>query len=216
MFMSVAEDIEHLRHWWKADPDDATIRRGSAILRRLLVERVLLKAWRECGFQDQPIIIGPDLVSQLNEIDLSKVIVSIAGGGKIKDVRCANMTLVLGADISSPEQYPGQTREELIEKKWRLLDYLEATSIFIGGETVNRREIIKYFANVLGGVHLSSKVRRREEDLIRRLSKMRDIIIDIAGTDHMHFELLSIGQAIGQSEDLSKLSQTIRSRMGRG
>jgi hypothetical protein len=220
VFISVAEDIEHLRQWWKCDPDRATVRRGSAILRRFFVDRdrPLLRAWRECGFENQPIIKAPDLIGLLNDgnVDLSKVMVALAGGAKIKGAEIAFFCIIEHTGRPAPVlDLVGQTEDKnLREAKWRLNDFGESAAIVAQGEIVKRRELIKYYANKLGGVHLSSNVRRSEEKLVKRINKLGNIVTAIAEMDSMYFELLSIGQAVGKSEDLAKLCQEIRSREG--
>ena len=53
----VADDLEYLANWG-AEVSDGEIRRGSAVLRRLLVEDVYGAAWRAIGKQKQPTVIA--------------------------------------------------------------------------------------------------------------------------------------------------------------
>ena len=48
----VAEDLIHLRDDWGGEITDAQIRRGSAVLRRLLVEDAYGQAWRAAGLKE--------------------------------------------------------------------------------------------------------------------------------------------------------------------
>ena len=60
----LVEDLDYLEASWNAQIiPDSTLRRDSAILRRLLVDldRVLATAWRELGFTKGPKIVAPDL-----------------------------------------------------------------------------------------------------------------------------------------------------------
>ena len=62
---AIAEDIEYFRSWWDHSPvvaDNTTIRHGSAALRRLLIEDVAGKAWRQLGFEKSPTLQGLDLL----------------------------------------------------------------------------------------------------------------------------------------------------------
>ena len=70
----VIEDLEHLRDGWGPDIKDPDIRRGSCVLRRLLVENIYSRAWRAAGLKRQPIVIA---------VDLDKII-----GGETKSVVC--------------------------------------------------------------------------------------------------------------------------------
>ena len=56
----VAEDLTFLLTWGGriSTPD---IRRGSATLRRLLIEGTYGNAWRAAGFLKEPTVLAPDL-----------------------------------------------------------------------------------------------------------------------------------------------------------
>jgi len=53
----VADDLQYLAEWGP-EISDGKIRRGSAVLRRLLVEDVYGHAWREIGKDKQPSLIA--------------------------------------------------------------------------------------------------------------------------------------------------------------
>ena len=81
--LTVAEDIEYFARWWKAESVDATtIRPGSGILRRLLVEDAAGKAWRALGLTREPKIQGPDLLAffQMNKFDIGLTVSAVAAG----------------------------------------------------------------------------------------------------------------------------------------
>lgn len=58
--IAVAEDLEYLAQWG-SDISNADIRRGTAVLRRLLVEDAYGTAWRAVGEVKQPSLPGVDL-----------------------------------------------------------------------------------------------------------------------------------------------------------
>ena len=58
---NVAADIEHLRNAWSTAPNQHELRRSSSVLRRLLVEGELGRAWRAAGFKGEPRVKAPDL-----------------------------------------------------------------------------------------------------------------------------------------------------------
>jgi hypothetical protein len=60
--------------------------------------------------------------------------------------------------------------------------------------------VIKYIANVKGGVHLSPKQRKEEAKLIARLAKAEKKM-SIQMSDGLLVEAVAIGQALGNSED---------------
>ncbi len=99
----------------------------------------------------------------------------------------------------------------LVERSWRLNDYLDAPGAVRRGTLVSRREIIQFFSNFAGGVHLDriSKLRRDKTPRYEFISELeRRVRADIK--DGLYFELLSIGQAIGRSPDLQELVAKIR------
>jgi hypothetical protein len=59
--VSVAEDIENFKKWSQCaiELHHVTIRQGSALLRRLLVEDAAGKAWRQIGFSKSLSLGGP-------------------------------------------------------------------------------------------------------------------------------------------------------------
>jgi hypothetical protein len=243
-FQSIAEDIRWLHnHWWNAsfegvsEPD---IRRGSTTLRLLLVDDMLQRAWRAYHFPDQPIVRGPDLKALGNRAGhhLQYAIAVVAGGGR----RCGVETSLVGAfrvdnletgvpagaevgfavrvtAIMRKASEPREVSEltPLVQKAWRLKEYLDAPGAAMHGKlatdpsiTFSRRDIIQYFANYAGGAHLGrvDKVPRGKRLLYEHLAKLQGKV-DAISLDGLHFELFSIGQAIGKSEDVAKLVRAI-------
>jgi len=110
----VAEDIEHFQEWFERSPtsvDNAMIRRGSATLRRLLVEDMAGQAWRQLGFRKSPTIIGPDLLAfyEHESIPVSLVASAVAAGVRFVGIDWA----FIGANsVDHPETgVPGTAQE---------------------------------------------------------------------------------------------------------
>lgn len=62
----VAEDLLYFRKWlelrgWSDAPPSEDIRKGSLLLRRLLLDRELVSAWQNVGFEREPQIVAVDL-----------------------------------------------------------------------------------------------------------------------------------------------------------
>jgi hypothetical protein len=208
-YTSVAEDLDHLRTEWRSDPKPDVIRRGSAILRRLLVEGVIQSAWRHYGFARQPIILAPDLHLMVGRRP-QDVEVALAGGATYGGMYTAGLTMMKGPEHAKiPDDID---KSWLNARPWAMSEFMESVSAIVDGSVVKRREVIKYFANVEGGVHLerSSRVRRKEEEQVRRIRALEGRI-KVHFADGLYFELLSIGQAVGQAPDLVRLSDHIRS-----
>ena len=207
-FKSVAEDLEHLGTDWLNIPRDDAVRRGSVILRRLLAEGVLQRAWKEYEFSREPTIVAPDLRLIVGN-DFAKVRVALAGGA-----------IDGGIEIAGAISYTGRPSEAIgppigLERPFKLSEFMESASVIIDGHVIKRREVVKYFAHFEGGVHLllSSRIRKEEEQLVRSVSRWRRDI-ELCQRDGLYFELLSIGQAIGRADDMKKLSGAIRAYTG--
>ena len=204
----VVEDLEYLRDQWSDSVADPEIRRGSALLRRLLVEDQFGRAWRAADFEKQPAIVAPDLEAMLGSFDRTGVRVALAGGALHGGVYVAGITFVNGSE--SPEPVKDAT-DGIFEHPFALTDYLASPCAYVQGESISRRDLIKYVANVRGGVHLTSgsHARRREQELIRRVGRLEGLI-DHHSKDGLFFELLSVGQSIGKTPDALKLIDRVR------
>lgn len=69
----VRQDLEFLRDKWDNSIDEPSLRRSSNVLRGLLVDGNLGRAWRALGLERQPIILAPDLDSMLTGIEPQRV-----------------------------------------------------------------------------------------------------------------------------------------------
>lgn len=203
--ITVAEDIAYLRLAWSPEVTNADLRRGSAVLRRLLVEGVLGQAWRSTGQHGEPAIPCTEIISDDHRHRPRSHIVS-AGGGTIG---IAGVEVYFGPDAIVPEdeRHLPPTRDRVL----RLTEFLASASVVIDGDSVSRREVVKYHANVLGGVHLglSSRRRKAEQDLIRRIERMKDRFVKILDRDLLYFELLCIGRQVVDAPDVLSLEQIL-------
>jgi hypothetical protein len=205
-FRLVAEDLEHLRDEWLATPRNDVIRRGSVVLRRLLAEGVLQRAWKEFGFAREPSIIAHRLEA-LIAIHKGNIVSASAGGARDNGVEIA-----CSMSFRSP---PANDNDAFAtEYAFRLKEFTESASVVVADQILRRREVIKYFAHIEGGAHLrlSSRVRRDEEDLVRTIDRWVDRV-HLLERDALYFELLSIGQSIARSEDVRRLLVAIRSEL---
>ncbi|ESZ20032.1 hypothetical protein [Mesorhizobium sp. L2C084A000] len=236
---TVADDIEWFQKEWCVlyePPSDADLRRGSAALRRLLVDNTLQEAWRHYGFSDQPTVTGPDLKALLTELKrpIQDVVSLIAGGATLNGIQLA---MIGAAQVANDKTgVPADAEEgfavevfsvsrdarhgpadssalvDLTEKSWRLNAYLDAPGAVRRGTAFKRRDVIKFFANYAGGVHLkgSKKTAGRKEEVYEHIAELEQKI-QADTMDGLYFELLSIGQALGKSADLRALTAKIRS-----
>jgi hypothetical protein len=142
---SVAEDIVHLRDEWGSDISDAAIRRGSAVLRRLLVENAYGQAWRAAGFLKDPVVVTVDLDATISSEEPSETVVALASGAKLKRMQVA------GARLRRTDRAPSSTMSEDAaprECSWGITAYLASTAGYADGVRVTPRDVIKYIANI--------------------------------------------------------------------
>ncbi|MFJ3260146.1 hypothetical protein ACIPK7_07840 [Pseudomonas sp. NPDC086581] len=207
--ITVAEDLEYLSQWGP-EISNAEIRRGSAVLRRLLVENAYGNAWRAIGEPAQPTAIAVDLSALLGN-DKDKVIYALAGGANFRGIYSACSILNKGSTpVGNNPPPPIRENGYPFDRKFTITELLSSLSGVVDGKEFNRREVIKYIANIKGGVHLTTKERKTEEKLISRLGKIEKKILH-HNTDGLLVELVAIAQAIGNSEDAKNLIKRILS-----
>jgi hypothetical protein len=236
-YITVAEDIEWFRDAWLASDNELPppeLRRGSATLRKLLVDGLIHEAWHAHEMVGAPMLVGPDLLAAiaLHNHEIRHGASVIAGGAIRAGVvtcsfgvwRVANLSTGASADaeegfavsIEHISRLAGglpQTSklQEITEMSWKITAYLKAAGAIRRGAIVSRQEIIQYFANYAGGVHLekvkaSNPTKHAQFLLIEELEKSATAH-DLNG---VYFELLSIGQAVGRSKSLLELAASIR------
>lgn len=201
----VREDITYLRDEWNADISDAALRRASPVLRRLLVDGELQRAWKAAGFDKQPQIHGVCLTSCMEGVDPNTVVYASAGGAEQQGTQMAGF---LVRDIAVPQaEINDRSAREPPMKVWSLTEFIAAPAINTRGVSISRRRVVKYFSNKLGGAH--HDVRRGNDDEDRAFAILdrlaRDVRLQVLGKPMLYFDLLSIGQAVANSQDLKKL-----------
>ena len=200
---TVVEDLEYLRDTWTGTIPDTEIRRGSAILRRLLVEDELGRAWRAAGNAQQPTIPAADLEAMLGHYPRRGVACALAGGALHGGIYAAGIIMV---DGPKPPEPATRDVELLMNRPYTVPQYLESACAYVRGTPITRRDLVKYMANVKGGVHLGSNshARQRAKELISRV-RVLEGLVNHHSKDGLFFELLSMGQSIGKSPDCHHL-----------
>jgi hypothetical protein len=240
-FMAVADDLDWLwNEWWLGQPDKlslSSIRRGSASLHLLLNQGLLGRAWRAAGFPREPRVEAPDLEAIAVDagVSLARSASCVAGGGRQNGVefsfigafRVAHPKTGVPADADEgfavlvtsvvrlgEEPAPRSTELDLLcRRSWCLSEYLASPSATRRGRIFTRAEIIEYFRNFVGGAHhdvtnSTPKAKREKYEQIAELE--HHLRADVR--DGLHFELLSIGQAVARSEHCRALSVKLRAR----
>jgi len=199
---TVVEDLEYLNSDWVKDISDPEARRGSAILRRLLVEDAYGRAWRAIGLQQQPKVIAVDIKNFLGSAPQSDVDIALPAGVKIREVMMAGMCLLNrhhpanpGPPIT-PDGFPG-------EREYTLSQYLGSEAGIVRGRAATRRDVIKYFANVKGGVHLGTAERKAEAKLVARMEKFEKRV-SFFKKDGLLCEVIAIGYSLARSPNTQR------------
>ena len=207
---TVIEDLEHFRDVWTGTLPDPDIRRGSASLRRLLIEGEYGAAWRALGRSREPTLPAPDLEAMLGSFDRAKVDCALAGGAEHGGIYAAGLCLVQGGVPPTPAK-----EAVLFDRPYSLSQYLASACAYVTSTPITRRDLIKYMANVKGGVHLASNshARKREKELISRVAALEGRV-NHHSKDGLYFELLSVGQFLGRSPDCHALIDDFRHRPG--
>jgi hypothetical protein len=201
----VATDLRWLLTDWDHSVDDQSLRRSSPVLRRLLVEDDLGKAWRLVGFTKQPIIRAVSLDALLEHIPLGNVILGAAGGVITRHGE-AQITL-------SMRPWPGMlANPRLMEvpplSELPLHAFMSATAMVINGKKLSRRELVKYVANKCGGAHFDEDRDETEDEAVREL-EATEWWAKVSNQPIMYYELLSIGQAVAKAPDVARFLEKV-------
>jgi hypothetical protein len=205
--VTTARDLRFLRLTWDQDVSDDSLRISSPIVRKLLVEGHLQRAWKHAGFDREPTITGSTLKPMLARVGLTQIECATAGGALYKGIEMRGSMLAQFA--MSPEDIQAAAKDGVPTDTLGLRAYIEAPGMVVQGREIPRRVIIKFIANVLGGVHYGSKGSQAAEvALFKRLDHARrtHILVD---KPSVYFELLSIGQALCASADVRRLEEKI-------
>jgi hypothetical protein len=236
-YSPVADDIEWLRdEWWQPgnDPSEGHIRRGSAAIDLLLRQGLLGRAWRHFGFAGgEPTIEGPDVLELLKKLGFraEMAIGVVAGGGRVGQLEyaCVGAFRVDNSETGIPahakegfavavtsivkdsrQSTPGDL-DGLVCRQWRISEFLRSPGAIRKGTIITRGAIIDYFRNYAGGAHADLLAKA-----INAKTDSHQLIHEMAGRVHtdiregLHFELLSIGQAIARSPAVAAIVQRIR------
>lgn len=200
----VAEDLAYFRKWlelraWSDAPPPENIRQGSLLLRRLLLDRELVRAWQGAGFEREPQIVAVDLPATVAAQGPGRPEFALAGS--------VRYTGVNGEGV--PVWKPGESRSRPLVRAYPLSQYLESPSIFLGRATIARREVVKYVAHGHGATPAgSAKGRKQEQEFAGYMARL-EAKANAYRSGAMHLELFSIGQALAQTPDVHKLLEAL-------
>ena len=145
----VVADLVFLREEWDEEVGDHSLRRSSSVLRRLLVDNELQRAWKAAGFEKEPAIEASTLQSLIESSPLDKVAFAAAGGAKYRGVELRGA--VMRSYAMSQEEIQKESARGVPTATFGLRAFIEAPCVVIEGKLISRRVLIKYVANKLGG-----------------------------------------------------------------
>jgi hypothetical protein len=203
----VAADLKFLRDEWDNDVEDHSLRRSSTVLRRLLVDGELQRAWKQAGFEREPRIATAVIDPILQHLDLRRTELVTAGGahcGSAVAQGCLKVNYSMSDDEIRALNQLGPSTETL-----GLRRFVQSPCMVIRSEPISRRILVKFVANRLGGAHgRTSPGKKREEQLYAHLDWSRHEF-QIFGKPVVYFELLSVGQALLNAPDVHQLLERL-------
>lgn len=206
----VKSELTFLSEEWDQDITVDSLRRSSNVLRMLLVDQNLLKAWRDVEYAGQPMIVAPTLEKRLSMTPLDSIIFATAGGARFKGQEIRNFFIRKGA--ATPEEIKKIAALDLggTVASYRLTDFVESTCMIVKGLIVSREELVKYVANKLGGTHIDT-TRDLTKPLEQKYSYLDSIreTTKVADKNAIYYELLSVGQSLVKSEDIQRLREKL-------
>jgi hypothetical protein len=200
----VAEDIRYLQQEWHDLIPNHALRRGSSVLRRFLADGDLQRAWKASGFTKQPEIIAASLEG-IPQIPLDKIIFAGAQGATYKGASVMGTLLVNKYLLTNEESDYLENKIGFPQKNMGLLEFIESPCIITENTQIDRRILVKYVSNQLGGSHYdTNRTRKKKTEVYYPILDRAANYFQYDDKDAIYFELLSIGQAIAKSLDLDK------------
>ena len=200
----VAQDLRFLSMLWDQDVGEESLRRASPIIRTLLVNSELQRAWKAAGFAKEPVVVGSTLDGLLESPHLAGIRYAAAGGARFRgnEMRAGAMFNFAMSPADIATLHAGGVPEATIG----LSKYIESAGMIVDGVPIPRRTIVKFVANVCGGVHFGTKQEKKPEET-RRYQLLDRARKEFMLLQHpcVYFELLSIGQAVVGSSDVARL-----------
>jgi len=203
----VADDLRLLHEDWGDAADDHTLRRGSTLLRRLLVDAQLQRAWKGAGFEKEPEIEGGTLKEILKIVPVQEIALASVGGAKYEGGEIRGL-MSLNNELGNAEAYE-MAQAALATEKLGLRGWTEGACMVVQGIPVPRRVLVKFISNKLGGAHFdASRGASLEERQFALLDEVRERL-RLMGKDAVYFELLSVGQTLAASMDVQRFLERV-------
>ena len=194
----VAHDLRYLRETWDRIVEDSELRRGSAVLRRLLVDNLLQRAWRQSGLEGEPQILASTLEPVISGIREECISLAAAGGAEYHGMEVRGSLCVhFEMDLAAMRE---KWSQGVPETTCGVKAFTEATCLVLHGRRISRRQLIKHVANRMGGVHAGDS--GKQDAMITTLLDSAHEVWCLAEKSVVYYELLSIGQALVRAPDI--------------
>ena len=205
---ALVSDLSYLQTTWIGNVDDDTLRRGSVVLRRFVVEDDLMRAWRLVGYKGSPTISATDLEHTFKIIPISKADIAAAGGAEYNG---ASVAMPIKANFAMDDEQVravGSPGENPPKREYTVAQFAKSLSMVVRGRRISRQVLTQYVCNTLGGAHFDMKSIAKNKGTANRLFGLLDSVRDvqILNKPIIYFELLAIGQALSQSPDITELA----------
>lgn len=202
----VVQHLRYLRDNWGDNIELEEVVRSSNVLRMLLVDDNLGRAWRLCSYTFSIRLRVFTLTRILSEYDNDKILTAWTGGARYRGVNWALGIAVLGKDECADKS----SRVDLHYQELTLEEYRKSACMVVrvknvGLIEINRLEFIKYVANKLGGTHIDFN--RKSNMLLEQKFIALDEAHNYVDLDKnvIPYQLLSIGQELVGSRHIQRL-----------
>ena len=128
------------------------------------------------------------------------------GGGNRSGIAVEGMT-VWDRALTAEEikaRYDDRVEARRESRRLRLSVWLDEPCVVFEGVAASRREVIKFVANKLGGVHVDPRRDASKFPAYGTLDQARESL-QVADLDAVYFELASIGQQLVESPEIAEL-----------
>lgn len=212
----VRDDLVLLQRLNYGRPLRSEVRVASAILRRLLHELMFANAWSLAQIPDEPRFRAVDLDGTLVTVDRKYIHYAYAGGATTEGAQHAGYVLLVvpKAEVEAEGkdavlQRVNSSMKPVGHRDFTLTEFCQSSSVASGHATVSRLGLVRYVANKLGGVHWDNERGAWTDPVGSRHRLLDEAHLVVGRLPAPLYEVLSIAQAVAESNDTRRLIQRI-------
>lgn len=198
----VLEDLRYIKtSWGGGGIEDNSLRRDSAVLRRFLHHRDLLKAWNTVMGLGKPFLVPAGGILITNQAGLPEIDFASCSEVDQPGIKTFAVSVKTGALES---EHPISL---VPAKPIKLKRFVHGYCCVVGGVPIKRNDVVQFVANKLGGAHYDTDRQKPDAAALSRLEAYA-----VAGRNAVYYELLGIGQALADSESCGLLLDGLEKR----